>query len=178
MENDQELSALQTAFDALKCLDDDGRKRSIEWLLQKFGIAHSKVVSAHPQNTMEESDGATLDIQESISLKKFNSLAEVFERPDFKTDAERALVAAAFLQEKQDLPDITGFEINKELKDLGHGVSNITLAMASSINRMPRWIIQTKKEGKGAQARKKYKVTMEGFKAVYSIMARDVGGDK
>lgn len=70
--------------------------------------------------------------------------------------------------------DIDSQSVNTELKHLGHGVGNITQAFAGLIARKPQLVIQTKKEGKTQQARKKYRVTQEGKKAVDAMLQSQV----
>jgi hypothetical protein len=67
------------------------------------------------------------------------------------------------LQCKQSKAELTGLEINKELHHMGHKVSNITSVINQLIGKRPQLMIQTKKEGKTRQAKKKYKVTTVGI---------------
>jgi hypothetical protein len=90
-------------------------------------------------------------------------------RPD--TDAERALVAGYWLQCTQGQTEFTAQAVNDELKNLGHGVSNITNAFSSLKDQKPALVIQVRKDGTSQQARKKYRVTAEGKKAV-DLMVR------
>jgi hypothetical protein len=57
-------------------------------------------------------------------------------------------------------------ELNTNLKNLGHGLSNVTDALTSLINRKPSFVLQTAKSGKSRQARKKYKLTRAGLDEV------------
>jgi DNA-binding PadR family transcriptional regulator len=67
--------------------------------------------------------------------------------------------------------ELEGFTLNKELKNLGHGVSNITSALDTLMSRKPALVIQTKKSGTSKQARKKYKLTLEGLRAVERMVS-------
>ena len=62
--------------------------------------------------------------------------------------------------------------MNKKLKDLGYRVSNITTAFNGLINRRPQLVIQTKKSGTSKQARKLYRLTTEGQRAVERMLQR------
>ena len=83
-------------------------------------------------------------------------------------------MVAAYLQNKGGEKELTSREINKELKNLGHGVGNITNAISSLSVKKPSLMIQTRKEGRSKQAQKKYKVTTEGFEAVKRLISQAV----
>lgn len=86
------------------------------------------------------------------------------------TDVQRALVGAGFLQVKNSLEKLSGQEINKELKNIGQPVDNITNAISGNIKVKPNRMIQLRKSGKSKQAKKEYKVTPPGFKAIYELL--------
>lgn len=83
----------------------------------------------------------------------------------------KPLVVGYWFQVLQGEQDLDGFQINKELKHLGHGVSNITTALSSLIDRKPQLVIQTRKSGNSKQARKRYRLTDAGIKAVERMLA-------
>lgn len=62
-------------------------------------------------------------------------------------------------------------ELNKLLKDLGHGVTGTAKVMTMLIAKKPALILQLKKSGKSQQARKTYKLTDAGKKAVEQMIA-------
>lgn len=66
--------------------------------------------------------------------------------------------------------DFTSQEVNSELKNLGHGVTNITSAFSSLMKRKPALAMQTAKSGATQQARKRYKLTHAGRTAVQSMI--------
>jgi hypothetical protein len=76
------------------------------------------------------------------------------------------LAVAVYLQNKDPENELTGFSINKELKHIGHGVKNITRPVESLVKSTPQLMIQLRKSGKTRQAKKTYRVTEEGVKAV------------
>ena len=61
-------------------------------------------------------------------------------------------------------------EVNNELKDLGHEVSNITVAFTTLQNRKPHLARQVKKTGTSKQARKRYKLTIKGMRKVEQML--------
>lgn len=61
-------------------------------------------------------------------------------------------------------------KLNRELKHMGHGLSNVTKALNSLIGKKPSLAIQTKKSGSSKQARKKYKLTHAGVQKVQEML--------
>ena len=59
------------------------------------------------------------------------------------------------------------------MKDLGHGVGNITDALTALKEERPALILQLKKSGTSKQARKTYKLTQEGIRRVQGMMLRE-----
>lgn len=160
MDGEPELKAMKAVYDALNELDEDAKRRVIDWVIGKFSLGRSK----------QKSDRVTVGLQqnidaEEIRLTSFSSVADLFAETNPKSASEKVLVVAGYLQEVKGVAELTGREINKELIHLGHGVKNITAAINSLMNKKPKLMIQTRKEGKSKQAQKKYKVTTEGFAA-------------
>ncbi|NJL15640.1 MAG: hypothetical protein HC913_23330 [Microscillaceae bacterium] len=81
------------------------------------------------------------------------------------------MLVAAYLQEKKNQGEITSAAINKELKNVGQGIANVTTSMKQLEKRQPAMIIQTAKEGSTQQARKKFKVTTEGISHVQDMIS-------
>lgn len=167
MNMEPELKAMSDVYQVLKDLKPEAQQRIINWVLEKFSLStvSSSQIPTQKSFTQEQ-------IME-MGFESFNTLADVFVKITPANDPEKVLIAASYLQSKSD-SDLTGREINKELNHLGHGVGNITNAISSLINRNPRLMIQTRKEGKTKQAQKKYKVTVEGINAAKK-MFQEVG---
>ena len=109
--------------------------------------------------------------------QEFASLGDFFDAADPQTEADRVLVVAYWIQVVEGAEAFESFPVNKQLKNLGHAVSNITRALDSLIDQTPRLILQTSKSGSAKQARKKYKVTREGTKRVQTMIEQRNGDD-
>ncbi len=158
-----ELKAMADIEAALKNLSDEERARVMQWAASRFrgpGKSASKVVA--DDNEVQ-----------STELGKYGTLAEFYDAAAPETDADRALVAAYWYQFKEDASEVEAQKINRELKHLGHGVGNITRAFEALKSQKPALIMQTRKEGSTKQARKRYKVTTEGKRAVERMIARN-----
>jgi hypothetical protein len=88
-----------------------------------------------------------------------------------KTEAERALAGAYWFQVIQGQADFQGQQVNNELKNVGHGVSNITVALGKLQNQKPALVRQVAKSGRSRQARKKYKLTTAGISAAKAMIS-------
>jgi hypothetical protein len=172
MDFEPELKAMNDVYDALKNLEDEAKKRVIDWVIGKLSLGQQKRKLAGVPEETSEDFGA-----EIVKITSFKSVADLFAKTNLKTDADKVLIIAAYLQETKNVDELSGREINKELHHLGHGVSNITAAITSLMNKKPQLMIQTRKEGKSKQAQKKYKVTAEGFASAKKMII-STGQDK
>jgi hypothetical protein len=101
---------------------------------------------------------------------EFGSFAELFDAAQPKTGYDKALVAGYWLQVCQGADSFDGFSANKELKHLGEGLPNITSSVDTLKAQKPALALQLKKSGKSRQARKVYKVTVAGVRAVEAMI--------
>lgn len=177
-----ELEVMGTLAEALGKLESGARSRVLEWAISSFGV---QLARGGQQPDKRGSGDATARTTQSPArdqsqggFDSFEDLPSLFAAVDPKTDIERALVAAAWHQVQSGGGDWASQPINTELKHLGHKVGNITDALSSLMARKPALVIQTRKEGSSRQARKKYKVTHEGFRHIDRLLANDVGDDQ
>jgi hypothetical protein len=98
--------------------------------------------------------------------KKEVAFHQLVEKWTPSTQAEWALLGAYYFQVILGHESVTGFEINRELKQHGNGMTNITSALEENINQTPALVRQVGKSGKTRQAKKKYIVTTNGVKVV------------
>lgn len=158
MTMEPELKAMNDAYLALKDLEDDAKQRVIDWVTGRFSLAN---ISQKSKTSLDESKKG--DREEKKDFHMFDTVADMYAHANVKTEADKVLLVASYLQQSKNGEELTGREINKELNHLGHGVANITVTISSLINKKPKLMIQTRKEGKSQQAQKKYKVTNEGL---------------
>jgi hypothetical protein len=155
-----ELKAMAEIEGALKDLSEDERSRVMQWAAARFGgVAVARAES-----------GAKAPVV-AASGNGYSTLAELYDAASPTTEAHSALVVSYWFQYLQGAADVESQAINTELKHLGHGVGNITRAFSALKSHKPALIIQTRKEGTTQQARKRYKVTGEGKKAVEKLLA-------
>ncbi|HEX7118013.1 MAG TPA: hypothetical protein VF212_04460 [Longimicrobiales bacterium] len=169
MSHDPELKAMSDVAAALAGLDPDAIRRIIEWAADRYQVR------AVPSRSMLEDNrhGEETQIEtDSEEPKAYDDFASFYDAADPQTSIEKALVAAYWFQVVQGADDIDSYTLNKELKHLGHPSTNITRDLGKLINRKPRLVIQVRKGGNSQQARKRYKVTVEGRRAVEKMVAQ------
>lgn len=164
MKEDPELKAMESVFETMKNLSDDSKLRIVKWLTDKFQL------DLKLPNRKGSTDESKVSSYQKNNIESFGSIEDLFSHVDPKDTSDKVLVVASFLQVNHQKPDLTGIEINRALRDLGHGVKNITNAIQSLIDRKPKLMIQTRKTGTTKQAKKKYKVTSEGLKRVREML--------
>jgi predicted RecB family endonuclease len=169
-----ELEVMGDVAGGLKKLsgDIDALRRVLQWASSAFlpdGLPQSVTGTMRAQEAADSF--AASGTVEADTRRSFSSLPDLYATVSPASDPARALVVGYWFQVMQGEQDLDGFQINKELKHLGHGVSNITTALSSLIERKPQLVIQTRKSGNSKQARKRYRLTDAGVKAVERMLA-------
>jgi hypothetical protein len=149
-----ELTAMRRLASALARLPDSrSRSRVLNWALAHFPSVDAAAYRGP-----------------SFADPRFDTLADLVAVAAPRKERERALVGAYWFQRLNPAGTFTAQEVNKGLKDLGHRVINITGALDDLATRTPKLVVQLEKAGKSRQARKIYRVTPEGTKAVKEMI--------
>lgn len=169
-----DLKALETILRTLEPLSQDERERVLRWASEKLGIQQAALGRAGGGPLKKI---AAIDAAFEKHPAGFQSVGEFLAAASPTSDADRVLCVAVYLQDFSESSDATlsGKQINDELKNLGHGVKNITDSINTLKARKPQHMIQTKKSGKSKQAWKEYRVTRAGIEYVYRLISEDDG---
>ncbi len=166
---DTELAAMQSVLGALEPLDPQSRQRVFEYIAARLGIPSVRGArSGLP--VAEENQRQSVPDEDSVSEAEFGTLAELHDAANPRSDKDRVLVTAYWLQTCEGAESFVSYSVNKALKDLGHGVSNVTGAFEALKRSKPALVLQLKKAGKSRQARKTYKITKAGVAAVKAMV--------
>lgn len=165
-EMDKELQAMVGLSNAMHPFGDDDRavvERILAWFNSKYGHVPQKAAAA----ARFEMGG---DIQNTVGVntKQFSNAAELFDAIDPKREYEKAITIGYWLQILKSQDGFAGMDVNRELKHMGHGISNITDAFDRAKEKKPALVVQTQKSGSSKQARKLYKLTHAGVRWVES----------
>jgi hypothetical protein len=156
---DPELQALSTITALLSDLPEASQGRIVSWIRSRFEIAGAENGSLNETRVRAETG------------REFPDAATLFVAANPTTGSEKALTAAFWLQEYLHQEEWDGFSINTELKHLGHGLKNVTDALNALIGQRPQLVVQLRKSGKTKQARKRYKLTVEGVRKVRQMLS-------
>lgn len=163
-----EVKAMGTVAEALKGLDTEAVGRVLHWAAGSYG---APLAAGRPPKMPSGGKRQEEDMAES-GADDFDSLADLYAAAQPKVDSDRALVAGYWYQFKEGQDDFVSQTINTALKNLGHGVSNITKALETLKAQSPGLVMQVRKSGSTQQARKKYKLTAAGKKAVELLVGQ------
>lgn len=167
--SDPEVTAIGKVNAALVSLEPAIQQRVLRWAAERFNVTlpqtNKPAVDSDKRKQAAEEQG------QPDTPGSFTDFASLYDAANPTTEADKALVAGYWVQVLQGSADWNGFSANKELKNLGHGVDNITIAFSALIDSSPRLVMQTHKAGKTKQARKKYKLTNEGIRRVRQMLA-------
>lgn len=173
MSGDPELEAMSAVSGALAPLDPEVQGRVLRWAAERFGVPM-------PNLTRNGSGGAQDVIDEfteeevAKEAPTFEHFGELFAAADPKSNEDKALVAAYWIQLNEAHSSWPSRLLNGKLKPLGHNILNITDALTSNINKRPQRVILLGKSGGAQQANKTYKVTTEGMVYVQGMLGGTV----
>lgn len=168
---DPEIEAITAVATALTGLDVDTQARVLNWALSRFGHnQHDDQPHAQMQNPVVDRDKAEPQETAVVGALKYDDFVDLYDACNPKNGPQRALVGAFWFQVVQGLSGFVSQDVNNQLKHMGHGISNITSTLTSLQKQQPALIRQMNKSGKSTQARKTYKLTEEGIRAVKRMM--------
>lgn len=177
-ETDLEIDAMGKVSKALSSLDEGARGRVIRWAAERYGLELRSAPRRQPTtgddgggitDADEDNDDQTVPQPKSTS-HTWDHFAELYEASGASTHPDGMLVAAYWVQVLKGQDSFGSFELNKLLKDLGRGVTGTAKVMSNLIAKKPALILQLKKSGKSQQARKTYRLTDAGKKAVEQMI--------
>lgn len=167
----KELAAMVQVEHTLVDLSEEERNRVLSWAGSRFGVVIAQVKAV--QTKISDTTGDThAGAEPRAGASDIDSLAEFYDRASPTSDGEKALVVGYWLQIKEGASELEAQKINSELKQLGHGIGNVTRALDWHRTQKPALMIQKRKEGTTKQARKKFMVTNEGKKYVEKMVTR------
>jgi hypothetical protein len=159
---DPEIRAMTEISAALEALEgEEARRRVLKWAADRYGVS-----AGHGGGSAVGGDSG-----KSMSQQSFESFHDLIDAAKPGTGLQRILVTAYWFQVAQAYENFDSFQINKELKNLGHPSGNITRDLDTLIARSPQLVMQVRKEGTTKQARKRYRLTREGIRIVERLLA-------
>lgn len=166
------MSKIGAALTELK--GSEAVARVLRWAVEKYR-PRPTLPPGRAQNVPSQDIDDIIDtLSPPRDPREFQDFPALFAAAAPSTEPERALVAGYWFQVVRSQDDLHGQQLNDELKNMGYKVGNITDALSSLIERRPALVIQTGKSGTSRQARKKYRLTTEGIRAVEHMLDQQV----
>jgi len=162
-----------SVVDAIEGLDPSIRGRVIEWAAKRYGVATLPARQSGPP-ALGGGGGEGEEELGAAQFRHFTDLLDATSSP--ATEADRALVGGYWFQVIRGNETFAGLDVNNELKNAGHGSRNITDALTTLQQRKPAYVRQIAKAGRTRQARKTYKLTVAGIRAVEAMMGSGATG--
>lgn len=156
---DTEIQAMSKISEALSDLDESARERVLRWAVDRY--AASSGISTGDERPEDQ----------YTEITEFGNFSELFDAAAPSTEFEKVLVASYWFQEVEGHSTVDALTINRALKQLGHGIGNITREFTRLQDEKPSLILQVQKKGSTKQARKKYKATAAGIRRVKKIVS-------
>lgn len=169
-QGDAEITAMQAMVAALQDLDEDARSRVLEWTAKRFrtklgaGRRRAGIGIAGPGASGREEN-------EAQANGEYRDLADLLDAARPNDDNQRALVAGYWFQVVEGGGSFSGQQINDALKDTGNGLPNVTRSLDRLQSRDPALVRQVGKSGRSKQARKTYRLTTPGIRAVEEMVS-------
>ena len=159
MEKDIELETMNKAWEVLSKLDDEQKIRFLHWYSSKIKYKMTKKLKIDPIVMKDPSS----DLEE-VNFNIFNNIADLFNSIDLKSEKERVLMAASFIQIKYNKNELRSRDVRDALRGVNIYILNITRVMKGLNDFFPLIEILDKEEGGLEQKHYLYRVTPEGIK--------------
>jgi len=169
------MSAIDKAVGAL---EPEEQKRVLRWAFDKFGGVEISSAGGNSAAAGFAAAGGGVSVESNGGASRaYARIVDLVDAANPHTVVEHVLVASYWFQVVNGLESFTGQAVNGELKDLGHPASNITDSFNSLMKRKPPAVRQVQKSGSSKQARKLYRLTEVGIRAVESMIRGESKGE-
>jgi hypothetical protein len=115
--------------------------------------------------------GGAEDTKSERQSSSYDDVGDLVHAANPANGLDYALAVAYWIQVVEGKGTWAGMDVNNVLKDLGHGLSNVTKTLKSLMSRKPALVMQTAKSGRSRQARKSYKLTAAGVAHVQTMLS-------
>jgi hypothetical protein len=167
---DAEIAAMEAMVAALQDLDEDARGRVLEWTAKRFRVTVSGEGRRGGTGFGRGRAGGREE-DEREPDREYRDLADLLDVARPSDDNQRALVAGYWFQIVEGGGSFSGQQTNDALKDTGNGLPNVTRSLDRLQSRDPALVRQVGKSGRSRQARKTYRLTTSGIRAVEAMVS-------
>lgn len=168
-----EMDAISKSLKLFEKLSPEARERAYLYLGSVLGIAKSNSQAAQSGSRGSAGRHSVPAPAGSPSNIRYDSLAELYHAARPETGALKVLVGGYWLQVCNQQEDFSAQAVNDGLKETGARVANVTVAFNTLKAANPSLVLQVRKSGKSQQARKQYRLTVAGIRAVDDMIKRE-----
>lgn len=165
MIDDAETNAIAMLTQVLKELEPDAADRVLRWAADRFGATNAPVQQKLSTDPAAATTGASSD---AAANRQFHDFKALYDAANPQTDPKRALVGGYWIQCVQHEPDFQAQPVNETLKELGPGITDITLAFDRLIEQS--LVRQKQKTGPSKSARRILELTTAGESRVRDMI--------
>lgn len=168
-----EMEAITGSAKLFEKLSPEGQQRAFSYLGNVLGL--SKIVSAGPAAKAGGSGALVSGMPEAVAggSIKYTNFAELYHAARPETGWQMVLVGGYWFQVCGQQEEFGAQAVNDCLKEIGAKVANVTVAFNRLKAANPSLVLQLRKSGKAQQARKQYKLTVAGIRAVEQLIGRE-----
>ena len=168
-----EMDAISKSLKLFEKLSPAAQERAYLYLGSVLGIARSNSHAAQSGNRESGGHRSAPAHPSGQSNIGYNSLAELDHAARPETGAMKVLVGGYWLQVCNQQEEFSAQAVNDGLKEIGARVANVTVAFNTLKSANPSLVLQVRKSGKSQQARKQYRLTVAGIRAVDEMIKRE-----
>jgi hypothetical protein len=172
--SDLEIEAMSQLAAALDSLTEDARARVLRWAADRYGAPTvtatvGRASAGAREGVFEDKPPRAAEVRDA-SERSFEHFVDLFDAVDPKSEVDRALTGAYWLQVVSKQDSWQSLRVNNLLKDMGHGVANVTSALRTAQERKPALVRQVHKSGRSQQSWKTYKLTTSGVSHIRRML--------
>lgn len=168
-----EMEAISGSLKLLEKLPPEGQQRAYSYVGNVLGL--SRMIPVGPSAKVGGSGSISSGKQKAVAESNigYASLAELYNAALPETGSQKVLVGGYWFQVCERLEDFGAQVVNDSLKEIGEKVANVTVAFNTLKASKPSLVLQVRKAGKAQQARKQYRLTVAGIRAVEEMIGRE-----
>jgi hypothetical protein len=112
----------------------------------------------------EKPEPQPTEAPEKTGFIKYDNFEDLLLFSTAHNNTAKILLAAAYLQEKENLKEFSSYDISHLFKSIGEEVSQSSAVLSSLLGKNPPLLVQTGTQGTGEKSRRNFRVTEEGIR--------------
>jgi hypothetical protein len=169
----KEMEAITGSLKLLDVLSPEGQHRAFSYIGNVLGLSAMIAVRSSDKASASRPTNIAPHGVPGAGNITYGSLSELYNAARPKTEWQKVIVGGYWFQVCNQQEEFGALAVNDGLKEIGAKVSNVTVAFNAAKEANPSLVLQVRKSGKAQQARKLYKLTVAGIRAVEEMISRE-----